>query len=89
MEEFEDFEEFEEAAFEELEIPEEFESFFSEEFTDEEMEILEEEFADEFTGLWKIFERDRTRRRFSGQSRNHSCKSPSYSTCYPCPKYYC
>jgi hypothetical protein len=48
MEEFEDFEEFEEAAFEELEIPEEFESFFSEEFTDEEMEILEEEFADEF-----------------------------------------
>ena len=27
----------------------EFESFFSEEFTDEEMEIIEEEFADEFT----------------------------------------
>jgi len=48
FEDFEDFEEFEEAAFEELEVPEEFESFFSEEFSDEEMEILEEEFADEF-----------------------------------------
>jgi len=48
LEEFESFEEFEEAAFEELEVPEEFEEFFND-FSDEEMEILEEEFADEFT----------------------------------------
>ena len=48
LEEFERFEEFEEAAFEELEVPEEFEEFFND-FSDEEMEILEEEFADEFT----------------------------------------
>ena len=49
LEEFESFEEFEEAAFEELEVPEELQSFFEEEFTDEEIEIIEEEFADEFT----------------------------------------
>jgi len=48
LEEFESFEEFEEAAFEELEVPEEFEEFFND-FSDEEMKILEEEFADEFT----------------------------------------
>ena len=51
LEEFEEFEEFEEATFEELEIPEEFESFvesFTNDFSEEEMEILEEEFAEEF-----------------------------------------
>mgnify|MGYP001489927702 CR=1 FL=1 len=48
---FESFEELEETAFEELEIPEEFESFvetFTDDFSEEEMEILEEEFAEEF-----------------------------------------
>ena len=51
FESFEDFEELEETAFEELEIPEEFESFvetFTNDFSEEEMEILEEEFAEEF-----------------------------------------
>ena len=48
---FENFEELEETAFEELEIPEEFESFvetFTNDLSEEEMEILEEEFAEEF-----------------------------------------
>ena len=49
FEEFDDFENFEELEeFTELEIPEEFETFFAEDFTEEEIEILEEEFAEEF-----------------------------------------
>ncbi len=48
FDDFEEFEEFEETAFEDLEIPEEFEEFFDD-FSEEEMEIIEEEFADEFT----------------------------------------